>query len=139
MAAVKRKYIIESCPKCGHQLLKVSADSAEIGSPLITCPSCSTVCRTRMRMEWYHYDMKWMVYARPLIMTVVMIAVAFVLRRPEWAVGSGAFGFIIGLCIVLRDLGRINESKKRMSDPEYVKQLLQHGVINQSEYERLIQ
>ena len=137
MATIKMQYVVQFCPKCNKRLIKIPANSVIIGSPLLTCNYCGSVYRTNLRVEWYRYEKKWLVFALPLLLAALMFVIGLFMGEPAIGVFSAIFGFIIGLCISGRDIFRMIQSKKRMRDPEYLKKLLEYGVISQIEYDSL--
>ena len=134
MATIKTTYVIQSCPKCQKQLLKVMAGTTIIGSPLITCKKCGTTYKTNLRTEWYNYQPKYMLWLLPLLLTVSMLAVGVVMGEPAIGVAAAIFGLLFGLGFTIKDLIRMIKSKKRMRDPKHLENLLLYGVISPAEY-----
>ena len=133
----KQRYIVQSCPKCNKKLLKVAAGSHRIGSPLITCKNCQIVYNTPLRVEWYKYGPKWMVFGLPFIMAAIMFIVGIMMNNIPLGIMAAVIGFCIGLCISGCDCIRIYKSKKRMRDGNYLNQLLKYNVIDQNEFGEL--
>lgn len=136
MASVKMAYIVQSCPYCGKQLLKVAAGSVIIGSPLITCKTCGHTYKTDLRVEWYKYPTKWTLWGLPLIITGAMFLVGLFMGEPAVGVLAAIFGLILGLCFTIKDVIRMLQSKKRMRDPKHLEALLAYNVISQEEYDQ---
>lgn len=139
MATVKVTYVVQSCPRCGTKLLKVPAGGQIIGSPLITCKKCNNTYRTDLRVEWYQYKQKWLVFALPLILAAFLLVFCMLMADVETGVLGAILGFVVGLCISGRDIVRMIRSKLRMRKPEYLKQLAEYGVISEEEYTRHVQ
>ena len=139
MADVKMAYAVQNCPKCGKKLLKVPAGGPIIGSPLLKCKRCGSIYKTDLRAEWYAYPWKKTLWIIPplLIGGMLLFGVLFGLVIDDIAIGvaSSILGIVIGLCVVGREIVRMLLSKRRMRNPQYLAQLLEHGVITQSEYE----
>lgn len=135
MATIKTTYIVQSCPRCGKQLLKVAAGATLIGSPLITCKGCGQTYKTNLREEWYEYEHKAMVFILPAVLPVIMLVVGAFMEGMAIAVMAAIVGLIIGVCICMKDVIRIIKSTRRMRDMKYLDQLLQYNAITQREYE----
>lgn len=138
MASVKMQYMVQSCSKCGKKLLEVPAGGTIIGSPLITCKKCGITYRTQLRVEWYKYEPKWMVFSLPLILAALLMLVGTIMSDAAIGIMAAIFGLLIGLCISGRDIIRMLQSKKRMRDANYLRQLLQFQVIELDEYGKLL-
>ena len=139
MASIKMAYVVQTCPRCGTQLLKVAAGAKIIGSPLLTCKGCGETYKTDMRVEWHEYPSKWTLWGVPLIILGIGLLVALFVGG-EILVGliAAFFGFMVGLCFTIKDIIRMMKSKKRMRNPEYLAKLLSYGLISTTEYERFM-
>ena len=136
MASVQMTYVVQSCPHCNKKLLKVAAGMYIIGSPLITCPKCDKTYRTDLRVEWYKYPTKWILWAMPLIMSGSILLGGTLLGEPVIGIVGAIFGLLLGLCFTIKDIVRMVKSKKRMKNPEYLTKLLLFGVISADEYKQ---
>ena len=134
MATIKIPYTVQSCSACGKELLKIQSGTQEIGSPLVTCPNCGKVYRTDMRVEWYGYRQKWLVYGMAPFLFVVMLLVGSIVSDPVIGIMAGFIGLIIGLIMTLKEIPKIVKSKKRMRSARYLEQLRQAGLITQEDY-----
>jgi len=139
MATVKMAYVIQSCPHCNKELLKVAVGTKIIGSPLLTCKGCGHTYRTELRTEWYDYSPKWMLWGMPLILFVIGLVVGLCMGEPAIGLIAAFFALIIGLCITGRDVVRMIKSKKRMRNANYLAQLLLYGVTTKEQYENFMQ
>lgn len=136
MASIKMQYLVQSCPKCGKKLLEVPAGSTIIGSPLITCKRCGTTCHTQLQVEWYKYQPKWLVFGLPLIIAAAMLVVGALMEDLAIGIMAAILGLVIGLCTSGRDFIRMLQSRKRMRDANYLRQLLLIHEITPAEYEK---
>lgn len=134
MASVKIPYVRQSCPKCGKKLLEVPASTTVIGSPLITCKKCKTVSHTRLRVEWYKYQPKWMVFCLPLMLFAGGIVTGALMGDLAIGIFAGILCGMIGLFISGKDIVRMILSKKRMRDINYLRQLLLINELSLDEY-----
>jgi len=142
MAHVKISETIQSCPRCGKKLLKVTTGAVLIGSPLITCKKCGVTYRTDLRVEWYRFPQKWTIFALPAIIAAVILLMGFLFMVKSEediliVILVAFFGFFVGLCFTVRDVIRMLQSKRRMRDAAYLQRLLQFGVISREEYAQL--
>ena len=139
MATIKTTYVIQSCPRCNKQLLKVAAGSTLIGSPLITCKGCSHTYKTSLREEWYAYGHKAVIFVVPILIPVAMFAVGALMFEPELGVMAAIFGLILALCFLMKDIIRIIMSVRRMRNAAYLDKLLEYGAIAQKDYDEFKQ
>lgn len=137
MASVKIYYNVQSCPKCGKKLLKVQSGTVKIGSPFLDCKKCGVTYITPLRVEWYKYPSKWVIFAMPFIITAALFVAGTIMEDPVIGIVSGMFGLVFGICFVLPDVFRIFRSIRRMRDPAYLKRLLQAQLISYDEYNAL--
>ena len=135
MASIKTVYVVQSCPLCKKELLRVQQGTKEIGSPLLPCPRCKITFRTDMRVEWCHYELKWFWYLLPLLLAVGMLVVGALMGELAIGIMASFLGLIIGLCMSLAKVPAIVRSKKRMKDPGYLSQLLEYKVLTKAEYD----
>lgn len=136
MASIKMQYVVQSCPTCKKQLLKVAAGSTLIGSPLLPCKKCGTTYRTTLRKEWYAYEPKWLVFIWPLLLPAALFLTGTLMGDAAIGIFAALLGLLIGLCISGADLIRIIRSKKRMRDEAYLQKLLLYRAITPDEYDR---
>ena len=130
-----RHIIRQSCPACNIELVSGELGFTKIGSPLVTCYRCNKTYTTHLRVEWCHYSPK----IRPFLIPLFFALGTMLLSLSKGLLGAllGALmGFTIGIVLCgLPNLFRIVSSILRMRKPEYLKKLLDHGVIQQSEYD----
>lgn len=138
LPSVKVRYTVQSCPKCGKKLLEQQAGKKEIGSPLITCKTCNITYTTDLRVEWYQYEPKWPVLYMPLVIPAIALVACTIFGQPGIGLVIALIALGYSLLFGGKDWLRILESKKRMQNRSYLQQLLQHNVISQEEYRRLI-
>ena len=132
MITIRKEY----CPACKRELIRGDAGSTKIASPLITCSYCGKISRTYMNAEWCHIERKalrfWPGYGMALGGFLVSLE------------NKGVLGaLLMALCAFLIYMGifhiptliRIIASNARMRKPEYLKQLLDYGVITKFEYD----
>ena len=134
MATFKTTYVIQSCPKCRNQLLKVMAGTTIVGSPLITCKQCGTTYKTNLRTEWYNYQYKYTIWLLPLLIPSFGLIVGAAMGEPAIGVMAAILMLPFGLGFAIKDLIRMIKSKKRMRDPKHLENLLLYGVISPAEY-----
>ena len=134
MAHITINETIQSCPRCGKKLLKVTTGSVLIGSPLITCKKCGTTCRTNLRAEWYKHPAKKTVFVVPAILPFGLLLLGLFVGDPETAIFTALFGVIFSVCFLTKDVIRILLSKKRMRSKAYLQRLLMAQMISMDEY-----
>lgn len=132
-----RRYIKrESCPVCKIELIRGELGSEKIGSPLVTCYKCGRTYTTNLRVEWCHYEHKLRVFFIPLFMAFGCILMGLSSKNVLAILGAGLLGFFFGIVTCcLPNMFRILASILRMRKPDYLKKLLDHRVINQTEYD----
>ena len=136
MITIRKEY----CPACKRELIRGDAGSTKIASPLITCSYCGKISRTYMNAEWCHTERKvlrfWPGYG--------MAAGGFLLGLENPLLVTGVLGALLKalVCFLfymglfhIPTLIRIIASNARMRKPEYLKQLLDYGVITKFEYD----
>lgn len=138
MSGLKVPYIVQSCPKCGKQLLKVQAGTKMIGSPLITCKKCNITYRTDLRVDWYKYEHKWSLWIAPLLIPLILLLVGTILEDFAIGIMAALFGLLFSFFLCGKELLRVVQSKKRMKNRDYLQKLLSFGAISTEEYLRLM-
>ena len=138
MSHIQGSHFVETCPQCRKKLLKVPLGFTVIGSPLITCRRCGAACKTDLRTEWYNHPAKWTVWGIPLIVTASLLAAGTLTGEPAIGIMAICFALPILLFFTVRDIIRIILSKRRMRNPSYLRELLDHGLITQPEYDRFM-
>ena len=130
-----RRITVQSCPVCKEELIRGESDFIKIGSPLVTCYKCGRTYKTHLRTEWCHYSPKIRPFLLPLFFALGVMLMS--LSKGFWGALLGALmGFGIGIVFFgIPNLVRIISSIVRMRKPEYLRKLLDHGVIFQFEYD----
>lgn len=136
MASIKINYTMQSCSSCGTELLSVPTGSPEIGSPLITCRHCDKTYRTNLRVEWYAYRHKWLIYGMAPLLFVTMTLFGSIMSDPVIGIMAGFLGLFIGLCMTIKEIPRIVKSKRRMRSAAYLNQLNEYALISPEDYAR---
>lgn len=139
MAHIKVYETVMSCPKCGKKLLKVTTGSVLIGSPLIDCKKCGITYKTDLRVEWYKYPTKKIIFVLPALIPIMLLLVGIFMGDPAIGIMAALFGVVFSVCFLAKDLIRIYQSKKRMRNQEYLQRLLMAGMISLDEYTRFSQ
>ena len=133
-----RRITVQSCPICKEELIRGESDFVKIGSPLVTCCKCGRTYKTHLRTEWFRYSPKIRPFLLPLFFALAMMLMGA--QGGLWGAVLGAFmGFAIGIVLFcIPNLVRISASMARMRKPEYLKELLDHELIFQFEYDELM-
>lgn len=145
MATIKTTYITYSCPKCKRQLYKAAAGSVDIGNPVLTCPKCQLSFRNPMKDEWFNYDKKVQAFLIPVLLPILMGGVMWLLtvigdsglEGDVMFVIGAAIGLIIGVVMVIMNLVKMLQSKKRMKSRSHLVKLLTMNIISMREFEAL--
>lgn len=130
---------IQTCPQCKTELVRVPMGGA-LGSPLVRCEKCGRVYRTILRSEWYNFSSKWKAWLAPLLFFCIPAALGMTMWDTDIRLGlmMAGLGLFMALINGIPWLKAISASKKRMRDPEYLKQLLQYNAISRENYDKFM-
>lgn len=132
MITIRKEY----CPACKRELIRGDAGSTKIASPLVTCSYCGKTSRTHLNAEWCHTERKVLRFGPGYFMALGGFLVSLENKGVLGALLMALCAFLIYMGIFhIPTLIRIIASNARMRKPEYLKQLLDYGVITKFEYD----
>ena len=130
-------YVTRKCPKCGYAFERFVRKYVALGKPFEVCPTCRTIVLFNHINEWdlmSNWDkVKFIIIHTYTVLlysmgVFILIAAASGLIRSGLAIFvifiiSVSIAFLISIPLLQKD---IQESRYRMQDPEYQKELNEH-------------